>query len=92
MFIQGNLQVVFDALYEMGAIDPVLKMDWQVLNTEIEKSPEKLQKIIQEVNVCSGNIQKLKQKFFTMDSEQLSFLAMEVAREMADYYGCKNLH
>ena len=39
MFIQGNLQVVFDALYSVGAIDPVLGMDWEIINSEMSKSP-----------------------------------------------------
>ena len=29
MFLQGNLQIVFDALYHLGVIDPVLKLDWK---------------------------------------------------------------
>lgn len=92
MFIQGNLQVVFDALYELGMIDPVLKMDWHVLNDEIVKAPEKLNHVIEEVNTCAGDISKLKAKFYNMDTELLNYLAMEVAREMADYYECKNIH
>ena len=36
MFLQGNLQNVFDALYTLGAIDPVLKKDWKQMNSEFE--------------------------------------------------------
>ena len=30
MLLQGDLQKVFDALYHLGVIDPVLEMDWSV--------------------------------------------------------------
>lgn len=36
MYLQGNLQAVFDALYHMGVIDPVLEMDW---NKALEMVP-----------------------------------------------------
>ena len=38
MFIQGNLQALFDALYEVGAIDPILKLDWSEVTEEMARN------------------------------------------------------
>jgi len=92
MFIQGDLQAVFDALYALGMIDPVLKMDWHVLNDEIVQNPNKMMSAIELVNECQGDPSQLIHKLNSVDEKTLSYLAMEVAREMADYYDCKNLH
>ena len=40
MYLQGDLQTVFDALFHMGIIDPVLELDWtealEELNLHLE--------------------------------------------------------
>ena len=40
MFIQGDLQAVFDALYSIGAIDPVLSADWTKINEAMSSKPQ----------------------------------------------------
>jgi GTP-binding protein len=50
MYLQGNLQAVFDALYEMGMIEPVLEMDWKDALGEIKENPEVLQEIMNVVS------------------------------------------
>lgn len=50
MFIQGNLQDLFDALFTMGMIDPALKADWSVMEKEKSKKSSQLMEIIQVVN------------------------------------------
>lgn len=92
MFIQGNLQAVFDALYAIGMIDPVIQMDWQELNQEMTNNPQLLNTAVSEINACRGDTQLIISKMNNLDQKALSFIAMEVAREMADYYDCKNVH
>ena len=94
MFIQGNLQALFDALYEIGAIDPVLKMDWSVINEEMSHNQNK--KIVKQafrmINACEGDRELMIQKLKFMDEKSLNCLAMEVAREFAEFQDRKELH
>jgi hypothetical protein len=92
MFIQGHLQVVFDALYNLGMIDPVLKMDWQTEYQKLRQNPAPLNQAIQLVNGCQGDIHKLVHRLKDCDESSLRYLAMEVAREFADFYANSNLH
>lgn len=50
MFIQGNLQEVFDALYTMGIIDPTLKADWAMAEKEKKAHSSRLREMIQIIN------------------------------------------
>ncbi len=92
MFIQGDLQALFDALYEIGAIDPVLKMDWSQVTSEMSGQQSILQSIFKLVNACEGDRELLIQKLKFMDEKSISFLAMEVAREFAEFQDRKELH
>lgn len=92
MFLQGHLQNVFDALYEVGAIDPVLKMDWNLIVEKMDKNPQRVQSVFAEINSCSGNKLQLISKFKKMDSESINYIAMEVAREFCEFQDRKNLH
>lgn len=92
MYLQGNLQVVFDALYEMGVIEPVLKMDWQSALSEISYDPAVLVRVIKVVNSYQCNSTDLAQKLEDFDEKALSYLAMEVAREYADFHSRNEVH
>ena len=92
MFIQGNLQVVFDALYALGVIDPILKMNWSDVNQKISKNPQVLHEAVDVVNQCSGDYQELVAQLKNMDSTHLSFIALEVAREFAEFQDRSQLH
>ena len=92
MFIQGDLQVVFDALYTMGVIDPVLKADWQVLNQEINENPYKLVFACEKVNQCLGDKNKILDALLKLDSKSIQFLAIEVAREFSEFQSRETLH
>lgn len=92
MFIQGNLQAVFDALYNVGAIDPVLKMDWKEINKEIIKNHKQLNETVKKINSCNGDESLLKTVLCNLDKTSLNFLAMEVAREFAEYQDNSILH
>ena len=92
MFIQGDLQAIFDALYTAGAIDPVLQMDWSNVSKQMEKNPIKLQQAIAVVNSCSGNREEIAKKLIGLDQQAIHFIALEVAREFAEFSDRQTLH
>lgn len=92
MFIQGDLQVIFDALYEVGAIDPVLKLDWQEVTSQMSRQQKQVNRIFDQINDCHGNKSLLVQKLQQMDETSRSYVAMEVAREYAEFQDRKDLH
>ena len=92
MFLQGDLQIVFDALYSVGAIDPVLKLDWIVVTKEMMAQPGILSDAFQAINACRGNKDLLVQKLHMMDEKSVNYIAMEVAREFCEFQDRKELH
>ena len=92
MYLQGNLQLMFDALYEMGVIEPVLKMDWQDALKEMNKNPHPLFEVMKVANSYQTNPEDLMMKLETFDEDTLSYLAMEVAREFADFHSRGEVH
>lgn len=92
MFIQGNLQAVFDALYNIGAIDPVLGMDWEKLNSEMNSSPQLVNRACAYVNACAGDPKLLIEALKKLDPKLLNFVALEVAREFCEFQDRKELH
>lgn len=91
-FIQGDLQAVFDALYSLGAIDPLLKEDWKVLTTEMEQSPAAYQRGLKEINSCKGDRKEMIKKLAGFDRKVMQYIAVEVARELAEFTDRKTLH
>ncbi len=92
MFLQGNLQQVFDALFEMGVIEPVLEMDWSEAMQDIHHNPDSLFKIMSTVNGHQGDYADLINKLRQFEEKDLSYLAMEVAREYADFHSRNEVH
>ncbi len=92
MFLQGDLQVVFDALYSVGAIDPVLKLDWNEVTKEMMANPQILSDAFQSINGCRGDKDLLIQKLHKMDPRSVNYIAMEVAREFCEFQDRKDLH
>lgn len=92
MFLQGDLQTVFDALYSVGAIDPVLKLDWSEVTKEMMANPQILSDAFQLINGCQGNRDLLIQKLHMMDPRSVNYIAMEVAREFCEFQDRKDLH
>lgn len=90
--LQGDLQAVFDALYDLGVIEPVLSMDWRTRLLEMEKGSPHLDTAINAVNQCGQDRVQLTEKLNTMGQDALEMLAMEVAREYADYHTRQDLH
>lgn len=92
MYLQGNLQNVFDALYNLGVIDPVLEMDWSKAMEELHHNWDKFSSVIQIVNLHQSNPDILMTELQKFDADTLGYLAMEVAREFADYHSREDLH
>ncbi len=92
MHLQGNLQTVFDALYFLGVIDPVLKMDWKKHWASKHSHEQKINMAIKVANKYNQNLNALQQALGEFDKQTLSYLAMEVAKEYADYHWRKDLH
>ncbi len=91
-FLQGDLQALFDALYSVGAIDPVLKMDWSQVTAEMMKDYGVMQNAVNVINACKSNPSLLVEKMHTLDSKSLNYIAVEVAREFAEFQDRKELH
>lgn len=92
MFLQGDLQALFDALYTIGAIDPVLKMDWEQVTQEMVQNPRLVQQAMEAINACQGNKTLLVQQLHLMDARSVNYIAMEVAREFVEFQDRSNLH
>lgn len=86
MFLQGDLQRVFDALYHMGVIDPVLKMDWTQEFEKLETQPGILGPVIETVNQCRGGYVELMDELQSFDQQRLNYLAMLVAKELMYFH------
>ena len=92
MFIQGDLQAVFDALYTIGAIDPVLGMDWEKINSEMSENPQLVDSACASINACRGDQNLLVQALKKFEDKLLHFVALEVAREFSEFQDRKELH
>lgn len=92
MFLQGDLQKVFDALYHLGVIDPVLDMDWQSEFSKIEENPVGLVRIVKAVNQSCGDHFDLMEELKDFAQHDLSHLAMLVAKELAGFHTAGTVH
>ena len=92
MFIQGDLQAVFDALYSVGAIDPVLAMDWDKINSEMSHAPHLVSDACATINACAGDRDMLIETLKSLEPKLLNFVALEVAREFCEFQERKELH
>lgn len=92
MFLQGDLQSLFDALYHIGAIDPVLKADWETINQEMMRNPNEMSSVFAEINSCRGDIEALVHKLKSMDQKMVHYIALEVAREFVEFKDRSSLH
>lgn len=92
MLLQGDLQTVFDALFHLGVIDPVLNMDWSEEFEAIERNPNQLAEIVDVVNSNHGNSDDLIGHLKGFEMKDLSHLAMMVAKELVGFHTNKVIH
>jgi hypothetical protein len=92
MYLQGSLQAVFDALYHLGVIDPVLEKDWAKEMDSMKKNSDSFFEILAVANANQEDVSTLMNHLEKFDEKTLTYLAMEVAREYADYHSRESLH
>lgn len=92
MYIQGDLQAVFDALYTLGVIDPVLEKDWKKSFDEYHTHEPEVNKAFGQLNLCKGDTVRIVESLRDFDQKTLEYVAMEVAKEFADFYSRKVTH
>ena len=92
MYLQGNLQAVFDALYHLGVIDPVLEMDWSEAMNQFSVHSTDFDEALLVANTYQTDLEALMKNLERFDDKTLSYLAMEVAREFADFHSREDLH
>ncbi len=92
MFLQGDLQRVFDALYHMGIIDPVLKMDWSEEFGKLDTQPWVLKPVLEAVNQCPGSYMELMDELQSFEPQTLNYLAMLVAKELMYFHSNTVVH
>lgn len=92
MYLQGNLQNIFDALYHLGVIDPVLELDWQQTMSEMHLDWENFVSVLNIANQYQSDLDLLMGELKKFDESALSYLAIEVAREFADFHTRDLLH
>ena len=90
--IQGQLQNVFDALYEMGVIDPVLQMDWSGPIRKMDENSFQVRRAVELVNQNSGEPKQLRATLEKMDRQTLEWIAIAVAKEYAEFHSRQGLH
>lgn len=92
MYLQGNLQNIFDALYHLGVIGNVLKLDWADLNDQRQKKAVEMRELLARVNQWQGERAELIRRLEEYEPEYLRYLAMEVALELAEFETRTNVH
>jgi hypothetical protein len=91
MYIQGDLQCVFDALFHLGVIDPVLEQDWSDAMRTYDRHFDNVSAAIGVVNANQNDVGAMMKELKSFDETTLSYLAMEVAREFAEFHSREEL-
>ena len=73
-------------------IDPVLKMDWGKALDQMAEHIEPFFEILAVANAHQDDVHALMDHLKDFDQKTLTYLAMEVAREYADYHSREALH
>lgn len=92
MYLQGDLQKVFDALFDMGVIDPVLKEDWTQALEEMHHFYPEVERAMGVVNQYQFDVEELIIRLEAFDQKTLGYVAMEVAKEFADFHSRGEVH
>ena len=92
MYLQGNLQNVFDALYKMGIIGPTIDSDWSKEMECFDFYYNDYLELLKVVNGFQGNVGQLVACLERFDEKILTYLAMEVAREFTNFHSKRAVH
>lgn len=82
MYLQGNLDPLFNVLDSMNYIDDVLKLDWQSFLHKARPHRDECDQAVEVVNQCGSDLIKLEQALGKFSSLVLKYLAIEVGLEM----------
>jgi hypothetical protein len=83
MFLQGNLQSVFEALYSAGVVQGILKADWKDLEKRKRQNLFFYEELLNQVNRAPK--ENLESLIPQLPREFQEILAMEVANEYAEF-------
>ncbi len=86
LYLQGQLQIVFDALYELGVIDPVLQTNWSHAMNELPRHRKDYEEALNIINNTQNTVDNLIHHLKGCPPEALAYVAMEVGKEFVDYY------
>lgn len=92
MKLSGNLQAYYDALDELGIIDPLLQTDWSELDNLRLSRFHDFEKLVDKINQLDSAKDKIKRELISYDAQMIQFFAMEVAKEYAEYHKEKQTH
>ena len=90
MYLQGNLQDWFEALYQVGVIQRLLDLDWRNLQSYREENKEKCGALMRRLNPLTLG-QKL-EVLAQLSSLEQNLIALEVAYEFVQYENKPQLH
>ena len=85
-FISGDLDRMFTVLYEMGRIEPLLKKDWQELLKKQEGRWTEISSAMKTLNTLT-NLRDMRQFFESLPDPVIDAVAIEVAKELAEFQG-----
>ena len=75
-----------------GVIDPVLEMDWTEAMDQFTTHSTHFSEAIAVANMYQSDLEALMKNLEKFDEKTLGYLAMEVAREFADFHSREDLH
>lgn len=82
MYLQGNLDLLFNVLDSMNCIDEVLHLDWQSFLHKAKPHQGECNKAVEIVNQCDSDPVRLEKALSKFPSMVLKYLAIEVGLEM----------
>ncbi len=92
MYIQGDLQKIFDVLHKLGLVEPTIKLDWNEYPETSEFYKYHLSKAVKVIQLCNDNTNIMANSLSELDHETLTVLTIEVAKEFSDYHCDRVIH
>lgn len=90
MYLQGNLELLFNVLDSMSCIDEVLTMDWKLFLKQAKPHRKECDRAVNIINNCASDPKKLKKVLSALSPLVLKYLAIEVGLEMLECERYKN--
>ncbi|MCS6838967.1 MAG: hypothetical protein NZ480_08985 [Bdellovibrionaceae bacterium] len=90
MYLQGNLQEIFDALYAIGAIQRVIQKDWHQIVQFRQSHWQVHRSLVEQLNETKGS--ELFQFLQHLSEDFQNVIALEVANELVEYTQRTQIH